>query len=391
MEYEVLYYQRSNKVHKSKGVSKFDGILSVALSTGLIQLKNSDFDDSDNDHHSDDDNDDDDDNNNNNYKKKVQKKKNNVTKAIPYKGRDMALAQRCCGESSDQPGLQEDDTIILGGFEVQIVSCLSTKMQQQSQQQQQENSQQSRAPVSKLSTTTTTTHLSSNGRFAVKSKVGGVGRRGGLINRKLMLKPLHSKKNLLAQKEPLQISTNTTINTTNITPTATTTTTTPAVVDAGSKRKAAVPLKSRRNKGGPPPLPPPPMMMSRRGPLVSKTSTHVVGMNTNAAKRPALHGTNTQPVATVTTTTTTNSTMTGNHTTAICPAIDMPASIRTVLRPHQAQGVEFLWRALVTTTTTTSSSCSSSTGTGAILADESTFFCSVPTQKNVPIFRSVFL
>lgn len=39
IQFNVLYYKRTNKVHKAKGVSKFDGILSVEKTTGTVKLQ----------------------------------------------------------------------------------------------------------------------------------------------------------------------------------------------------------------------------------------------------------------------------------------------------------------------------------------------------------------
>ncbi|CAB9503848.1 DNA repair and recombination protein RAD54-like (Fragment) [Seminavis robusta] len=121
LEYEVLYFARSKKVHKSKGVSKFDGVLSINVTTGSIRLKDSTADDED---ESDEDDADDDDNPKGRKKKSFsKKKKQRANKAIPFSGNDKALAQRA------QDSLQDDDTIVLGGYEVQIVSRMSAASQ----------------------------------------------------------------------------------------------------------------------------------------------------------------------------------------------------------------------------------------------------------------------
>lgn len=78
-EYQVLYYRRTNKVHKSKGVSKIDGILTLDGST-TVALRNEDDD------------------------------KLVVSKTSPE------IARRA---------LEDDETIVLGGYEVHIVSCRS--------------------------------------------------------------------------------------------------------------------------------------------------------------------------------------------------------------------------------------------------------------------------
>ena len=137
--YAVLYYKRSNKVHKTKGTSRLDGILTIyAPPSNLVTLKPAEADDDD---------DDDDDNNDNNsvgasdseseddgkmsYKKKMQamrkkKKKtgNTGTRSTPkvlYSSKNPDIAKRVFENSS----LEDDDIVVLPAWECQIVSNLS--------------------------------------------------------------------------------------------------------------------------------------------------------------------------------------------------------------------------------------------------------------------------
>ena len=315
-EYEVLYYQRSNKVHKSKGVSKFDGVLSITVATGAIRLKNSDFDDDDDE--SDDDNDDGDDNGRTSKKKsyakkkKQQKQKQGSQKAVPYSGKDKALAQRCCGGGGNDnhlPSLQNDDTIVLGGFEVQIVSCLTTVQQPRAKVLPMgKNRLASKYTPSSLTTTTTTNN---NKRPAV----GLASVNQAVVRRKMVAKPLHS------DQRSVGLLTSST--------------------SASLPRK---PLQTSSNTHSQ-------QLARRTGPLQSRASTLLANSQTKK-KRPSLH----TKSSTATTTIPASASAAAN---TICPGIPLPASIRTVMRPHQVEGVEFLWQALTM-----------GPRKGAILADE---------------------
>lgn len=110
--YSVVYYARKNKVHKSKGVSKFDGMLTVRfppLST--VSLKNTE--------ESEDDSEDEDANASSKKRRKVQ----SISCA---KGVVFSAAQRDIAKSAMEGSLKEDDIIVVGGYEVQIISCLSS-------------------------------------------------------------------------------------------------------------------------------------------------------------------------------------------------------------------------------------------------------------------------
>ena len=89
--YQVLYYKRKNKVHKSKGVSKCDGHLTVAPAPSFLVTLVED-----------------------------------EGKSKVYSGIQRDVAKQAFGELS----LQEDDIVVLGQYEVQIVSLLSSSSQE---------------------------------------------------------------------------------------------------------------------------------------------------------------------------------------------------------------------------------------------------------------------
>ena len=328
VEYEVLYYQRKNKVHKSKGVSKFDGILSISVATGVIRLKASDFDDDDNDNHThndDDDSDSDSDDENTSKKKAFAKKmkkrqqkrpaqkkssSNTNTAAVPYSGKDKALAQRCCGTRP----LQEDDIIVLGGYEVQIVACCTANQ-------------------------TPTAILNKRPDASIGSTGLKLKSSTQLVRRKVIAKPLQSTSAKIGTKATAAGISTTTNHTRK-----------PLVTSSSSLSNTTKPQPSLLHK-------------RPAGPLKSRTSTLI-------KKRPSsLHSSLHPAKKTLTTKTASINNNAGTAaTTMICPGINLPASIRTVLRPHQVHGVEFLWKAL--TTTTSSKTSNHSSKKGCILADE---------------------
>eukprot|EP00985_Skeletonema_marinoi_P028467 scaffold24952_cov140-Skeletonema_marinoi.AAC.1 len=130
--YTVLYYKRTNKVHKHRGTSRQDGILSIAppplCSVSLLDNDVADAGDDDDD--SDDDIDDNGKNKyyrrhskNNTKKRTTKKQKKNAPKkpksgAVIYSGVNSELAKRAAD-------IQEDDEIVLSGqWECLIISKL---------------------------------------------------------------------------------------------------------------------------------------------------------------------------------------------------------------------------------------------------------------------------
>ena len=108
-KYEVLYYKRTNKVHKQKGVSRLDGILTIHLPpSNLVTLAaNDDEEDISSDEEE--------------SSKKFKKKNLKQKKQILYSSRNMDIVNSLLAKGS----FSDDDVIVLPSWEVQIVSNLS--------------------------------------------------------------------------------------------------------------------------------------------------------------------------------------------------------------------------------------------------------------------------
>jgi hypothetical protein len=317
MEFEVLYYKRTNKVHKTKGVAKSDGVLTVLQHPKLNTVTLYDAaafevaaDEAPDDGSSDDDSEED----TKKGKKKWQKsrKQNKCSSSgVVFSGVQAEIAKRA-------PTFQEDDIVTLGGYEVQILRTRISKGA-------------ASKPVAAPSALNTL-HKPKN-LFVAR----GLGRGSlGLPPRKDV--PLHSKRAPIGAKKlpkpmlPSNASQSLGTNTSDDEPT--------------------------------PPVPLPPKAVLQRRPLQSKSvlaSKNTIGKKIGAnsttlvKKRPvtsqadALSPLPPKP---------TKSPKLAS-TPTILPDIPLPAAIRQVLRPHQVSGVDFLWKALTNSSTQ-----------GAILADE---------------------
>jgi len=371
LEYEVLYYERKNKVHKSKGVSKFDGILTIVFATGSIRLRSSDHNDDDASSSSSEDDESHRGGKKSFAKKKNKKKQTQKSKAVPYCGTDKALVQRC--------PFPDDEIIILGQYEVQIVSSLSTKVRGGGCG----HSSSMAMTMTKNSATTTKATvgrnpLQSSSRTATTmlqkkrpNPAGGLLHGGATttVKRKMVSKPLQS---LSTGKRPVAIHShddnNANLNASGV-----------ASVQSMPQDRARPssnqhqqlqqqPLSLRKTAAAP--------LHSRRGPLQSRRSAGLSSTTNSKGniRQPLLNSSNTMTTTTrpslhpkpqglqkkATTSIASNNAASNNHNTNnFCPNISMPASIRSVLRPHQVQGVEFLWNALTV-----------GSNRGAILADE---------------------
>jgi hypothetical protein len=324
LEYEVLYFQRSNKVHKAKGVSKFDGTLTINVATGAIQLQDSACVESDNDNDlvisDDDDDDDDDDDCGNNKRKKKQsyakkqkqkKHRKKKTNSVSYSGTDKSLAQRA------EQSLRDDETVILGGFQVQIVSCRSNnsrvgaKLGQAMLKPKVNNALQSQT-IRRSSIGLVSNQSLSSSSSSTQAKVM-------MQQRKFVAKPL--KSNFKATTVPVANNA------------------APQVFVQGVQR-----LLKRK------PLLPAIQQPSKLVPLHPRPTT--ARLESCSAARPSQQQLQSQSTRSGTTTECT-----------VCPGIPLTGQIRTALRPHQIEGVEFLWKALV------------GPEKGAILADEMVSRC----------------
>jgi hypothetical protein len=320
MEFEVLYYKRTNKVHKTKGVAKSDGVLTVLQHPKLNTVTLYDAaafdvaaDEAPDDGSSDDDSEED----TKKGKKKWQKsRKQNKSSSsgVVFSGVQAEIAKRA-------PTFQEDDIVTLGGYEVQI---LGTRI--------------SKGAASKPEAVPKALNALHKPKNLFVAR--GLG-RGSLGHPPRKTVPLQSKRPPIGAKKlptpilPSHTSQSLGTNTPDDEPT--------------------------------PPVPLPPKAVLQRRPLQSKSilaSKNTIGkkigakstkMTTLAKKRPVTSQVDTlsplppKPAKSPKLA----------STPTILPDIPLPAAIRQVLRPHQVSGVDFLWKAL------TSSSIQ-----GAILADE---------------------
>ena len=150
-KYEVLYYKRTNKVHKTKGTSRLDGILTVHFPpSNLVTLQPTpahDDDDDDGSSSTEEDEEDDDDDGNGNgkkmtYKQKTKsmrkkknkkggrsgKRKESQRQQMIYSKKNVDIVKRVIEKGS----LEEDDIIVLPSWECQIVSNVSSSQSKSS-------------------------------------------------------------------------------------------------------------------------------------------------------------------------------------------------------------------------------------------------------------------
>lgn len=301
--YEVLYYERKNKVHKSKGISKFDGTLFISLPAGSIRLKDASAEEEED---GDGANSDDDSQTLRGKAKQKQwrKSRKQPCKPIPYSGTDKVLALRCCDGERD---LQDGDVIALGSYEVQIVSCLS-------------NQKFMTKPASRL-----VVPRSTNGSL-LRKRANPLSSSNGHLSRSVVSKPLQSSKPKMVSNNICQSLTNT----------ETKISTRPVPHPLQQKKR---PLLHSPKTTAP--------FIRRSVPLLSR-SKEGSSQEKRARKAPRL-----SLVAK------SNKENDDSASSKLCPSIPMPASLRTALRPHQIEGVEFLWEALT-----------KGDKKGAILADE---------------------
>ena len=114
LEYDALFYKRSahSKVHKSKGASKIDGILSINIGKQTLSLVCAENDDSSGD---------DDDDEEEKGKMTWKKRRKKTSKAGP---RGVVYSGKLQGELTAS-GIQENATLVLGTYDVEVVSLRS--------------------------------------------------------------------------------------------------------------------------------------------------------------------------------------------------------------------------------------------------------------------------
>jgi hypothetical protein len=334
MEFEVLYYKRTNKVHKTKGVSKADGILTVPQHpkhTGKITLYDADaFQEADESDESEDDSEED---TKKSWKKKKSQKQNKSRSGVIFSGVQVEISKRA-------PTLQEDDIVALGSYEVQILGIRSIKGTGQ-------KTEAAASAPNALHKPLNTLHKPKK-LFVATGLVRGV---AGHPPRKAV--PLQSKRAPIGVKKyvaPLVASN------------------TPQSLDVDTPDDAPASIVPLRPKAVP-----------QRRPLQSKS---VLVSKNAAAKKVGGQFPSAKALGNKRTVTSQAGNISPHpqkpakspklaSTPSVLPEIPLPACLRQILRPHQVDGVDFLWKALTGTGTQ-----------GAILADEmglgyvySVYFC----------------
>lgn len=295
--YDVLFYKRSShsKVHKSKGVSKVDGILSLDVANQTISLRCVDGDDEES--QSDDD-----------EKKMTWKERRKKTvKAGP---RGTVYTGKLQGDLTPNT-IQEDATIVIGSFDVEIVSLRRTST----------TSAAAARPNSLVSIKKPTIRGLSQKTVPVLTKRTNAMSHTFPVKRKPPPQPIAAqqasrlvKQRKLPAQQPTRAATQNT-----------------SVPSVSLKRPLTSNILTKKsNKVG------------VVAPTQPKTGDLKVAVTASSQRRP-------RPAWTTPTTTA--------AAAAVLPHIPLPASIRSVLRPHQVTGVDFLWKALTN-------------DKGAILADE---------------------
>jgi DNA repair and recombination protein RAD54 and RAD54-like protein len=309
--FTVLFYKRTNKVNKSKGVAKIDGTLKVDPNSGSLVLRDASAE-HDNEPSSEEET------------EKAPRKKmtwkqqkakmsknrsDTASVGIIFSGKNMDVAKRI---------LQEDDVVVLGGYDVQIVSSQSTTV-----------------PMTK--------NPPASAASVVQAKLpahgGAAGTKLGMQTLKPSLPLKRKAVPLLSKRAPL---------TSNI----------QASVPGSSISRAAgaavVPFPSNMHHKKP--IITQAAHADTKAVLSSKTlNKNPIRQQTTTLlkiKRRAVSSTSTQPGS-----------MSNNHgpkpSASVLPHIPLPACIRSTLRPHQVTGVDFIWRCLT-----------GSDARGAILGDE---------------------
>ena len=241
MEYEVLYYNRTKKIHKAKGVSKSDGFLRISRDDGMVVLRSASIDnggstssDEESDH--------------GRNSKRKRKRSHKTDNDILFSGRIMSLAKET---------LMEEQTVVVGGYEVQIVTVVGKDV-----------------AIKPITTKNEGSGTSSNIPRS-SARVGGL--------KSVRMTPKHDGALLPAHK-PVP----------------------PRFVNRNKKLESS----SQRR------------VLSRTNSNLPTSSVHRI-----SPKQPSL-----VPVPSTKPT--------------VLPHIPLPASIRATLRPHQIDGVDFMWNSL---------------------------------------------
>lgn len=273
-EFSVIFYKRSlhSKVHKSKGVSKIDGVLTVHLSNKTVSLRCADDEDSSEDEDQ-----------KMTWKERRKKSTKSAPKGVVYSGKLPS------GEVSH---IQTDSTIILGSYEVEIVAATSNSVATVPSGNPQ--------PVMAMKKTTIAAL-----RPSLSSKKTTLP-----VKRRLVTQSFSQSSALLKRRPPPQPQ--------NVLPVKKLTQHPAAKRPANVLRKVDNTTKQEKED----------------------TTT---GMGTTG--RTTIPSTSIKPTMRPKISTFRPPTVMAAGPTVL-PHIPLPGSIRNALRPHQREGVDFIWRAL---------------------------------------------
>lgn len=390
-----MYYKRAlaGKVHRGKGVAKFDGVLTIIASAGVVSLRRAAaIAASDDDDDSDDDDEEEEQANedstrtsskgskwNSNKKRwknatlnKQQQKKprsssSSNSNLLLYSGvqRELAIKQ-----------LREDDVLVVAGFEVQVLGVRSCKNNNSSNDSNKEGAapqQQQQQQNAKGTTTATPTFTAAPLLLPLGAKniTPSSAIQTTAVLRKVSV-PLQSKKRAMVAtgttpatiRVSAQVSATVSMTKCGSSNSRSTLVTKlqhrqPLMITNTLKKPPAQPasavatnkalmIRSTANALLPLPQQQQPLILSKR-PLLSSVKKNPASVavaakqqRRSAPKQP-LTSSNTLQTAVATAGA---GAMNDANRIVVLPHIPLPADIRNVLRPHQVQGVDFLWTTL---------------------------------------------
>lgn len=317
LEYDVLFYKKAghSKVHKSKGVSKIDGILSVKHHAQIISLRCADTAVSS-------DEEEEDERTAMTWKDRRKKAAKSGPKGVVYSGKQH-------GDLIDQ--IQENISIVIGTYDVEVVALRRSKTVPA--QKGITNNALSGAGVVRRPTKTTSllskTKTATTAPQTLNSRMNAVP-----LKRKPVARPLPQQPRKRPPAQPRKQSSEQPLPAESVYASPLARTNPPAI----SRKKTNV-MES--------------MSTSTTLSAKAETAASLAAAAALPAKRSPPSAWTPPSIAALT------------NNASVLPGIPVPAAVRSVLRPHQVTGVEFLWRALTT-------------GRGAILGTStpSKFSCS---------------
>lgn len=306
--YNVMYYKRAqaSKVHRDKGVTKLDGQLTVDSAPATVTLQS--VEDDNTSASSEEEEEDVSTKLSWNKRRSMQQKKKKRTSHSNSKVLYSGVQREICKRT-----LQENDVVVLGGFEVQIIDLRNSQTEEMLSQQQKTSTSLAatkksllfgaKKPLIRSTTCYATVPIQPKRAVIPTSVVRSTSehpQQPPTITRASAKPIYHMKKKAPAQLQP-QLPSQKAILTSSV----------EVKVQLGS-------------------------ILSRKRPLLSSKNTAATKQHRFVAQ---------QPPSSITGTT---STLSADliTTNAILPHIPLPASIRNVLLPHQVVGVDFLWTTL---------------------------------------------